>query len=496
MIARLLFSLLIASGLCLPVATADAGAPASPRTVRLISATSSSLTVTLAAVKGARGYRVYASTTRSDVYVANIARAHRSAIARRPTITVRGLPYTTAPYYYRIETLSESGHSWDRVIRAAGLRTPAPTHVRVNRSAHAMYLTWGGATATGYQIETATDAAMTCHVHRWSIRGSTRVFTPYGLGRGPARFRIRVLNQQTPSAWSRVVRGTISARERTVTVLTYNVLEGNSTGVLESGQRIGSWPTRRPGVVALIRKAAPDIVAIQEAAAWIGTPQGYGGIRQIEDLVSALGGGYALAHTETPPTQHWYLRTGDYVLYRTAAYRTVGAGGHWPLGEGRFAAYQQLQNRQTGARLLVVSPHLTAGAGLAWDRRRAAETKTLIAEATGLAAGAHVPVVYAGDFNSDVNRNHVIDAPKAAMSAAGIVDAHDAAQQLVNDRYNSANLYLRTPPTMSQSIDYVFASPGVGVIARDVVLNLSGGHFVGVIPSDHNPLMATLTIAY
>ena len=141
MIARLFLCLLVGCGLCLPVATADAGAPARPRNVRLISATSSSLTVTLSAVMGARGYRVYASTTRSDVYVANIARAHRSAIARRPTITVRGLPYTTAPYYYRIETLSESGHSWDRVIRAAGLRTPAPTHVRVNRSAHAMYLT-------------------------------------------------------------------------------------------------------------------------------------------------------------------------------------------------------------------------------------------------------------------------------------------------------------------------------------------------------------------
>jgi endonuclease/exonuclease/phosphatase family metal-dependent hydrolase len=105
-------------------------------------------------------------------------------------------------------------------------------------------------------------------------------------------------------------------------------------------------------------------------------------------------------------------------------------------------------------------------------------------------------VVYAGDFNSDVNKHHAFDGPGLAMRAARVADAEKVAQTLVNWRYNSANLYLRRPPAVDQSIDYVYAGPGVGVASREVVLSLAQGRFVGVIPSDHNPVLARLYVAY
>jgi hypothetical protein len=67
---------------------------------------------------------------------------------------------------------------------------------------------------------------------------------------------------------------------------------------------------------------------------------------------------------------------------------------------------------------------------------------------------------------------------------------------LTNQRYNSANLYLRTPPAAGQSIDHIYAPAGVAVRSWQVVLTLVNGRFVGVIPSDHNPVVSDLIFPY
>jgi endonuclease/exonuclease/phosphatase family metal-dependent hydrolase len=273
-------------------------------------------------------------------------------------------------------------------------------------------------------------------------------------------------------------------------------LEGSSAGQVENGRRIPSWGARRAGVVGLIRGSNPDVLAVQEGAAWVGQPQGYGGRRQVDDLAAALGSGYALARTEVPPTVHHYLRTGQYLLYKRAAWSPTSTRGGWNLGNGKYAAYQVLRSRTSGARTLVVSVHLAVGNGAANDAIRQRETNRLLADAAALAGPAHLPVVYAGDFNSDVNPHHAFDGPGLALRAARVADAEKVAQRLVNSRYNSANLYLSRPPAVDQSIDYVYAAPGVAVASRSVVLHLRGGRFVGVIPSDHNPVVAQLSVPY
>ena len=73
------------------------------------------------------------------------------------------------------------------------------------------------------------------------------------------------------------------------------------------------------------------------------------------------------------------------------------------------------------------------------------------------------------------------------MTKAKVADTFWVAPKLTNQQYNSANQYYRTPLAHSDNIDHIYTGPGVGVRAWSQVLELSGGKFVGAIPSDHNP---------
>jgi endonuclease/exonuclease/phosphatase family metal-dependent hydrolase len=471
--------------------------PTRPSGVHLITATSSSVTVGAAAGAHVTRYRAYASTVKSDVYVANISRAKASGLSATPRLTVSGFRYTTAPVYYRLQVFNGKRMRWDLSIHSAGLRPSTPTGIQAHAPSSGPYLTWQSTAGTGYLVYQSTTEDMSANrrVYRVSGRGTTQL-SPYGLvAHHTYYFRIRAVNHGTASGYSDLVAMTVKTRQQPIDVMTYNVLEGTTAGMHEGGNVIASWSRRRPGVVRLIRGAMPDVVAVQEAAAWYGTPHGFGGRRQVDNLRDALGGDYTLAYTETPPSQHYYLRTGNYILYRQDRWLATSTRGHWNLDSEKTAAYQVLKNRRSGARVLVISAHLAVGNGASADARRQNETEVLVSKAKALAAG-RFPIVYAGDFNSNRNKNHVFDGAGQAMQAAGIVDAERVAQVQRNKRYNTSNLYMRTPPAVDQNIDYVFASPGVAVYARSVLLNLSHGRFVGVIPSDHNPLVTHLYVSY
>jgi endonuclease/exonuclease/phosphatase family metal-dependent hydrolase len=282
--------------------------------------------------------------------------------------------------------------------------------------------------------------------------------------------------------------------EQPIRVMTYNILELSRDGDHEGSGIVAPWSERKAAAARLIKDANPDVVAVQEGSDWVGRPRG---VRQVGSLRAALGGVYALAHTEISPEEPHYFRTGVYILYKKAEYRAYGRGWHWALGNHRWAAYQLLRNRMTGARFLFVSTHLLKGNGAANDRQREAETNVLITKARRYAARhGRVPVIYAGDFNSDSDRRHAFNGPAIAMRDANITDTFNAAHGRVLGRYNSANQYERRPPKAGDHIDYVFASPGVVVRSWRLVMRLSDGRLLGVIPSDHNPVVTNLEFAY
>lgn len=464
-----------------------------PTGLHVVRVSASSFTV--AAKASAHRYRMFVSTVHSDLTVANLAAARKSKLSRKPRLTVTGLPFTTAPYYYRFEALNGSKGRYSAMIGSIGLRPAAPTNLVATASITAgTSLTWTSGPATGFTITQATDAAMTQDLRTYTTTGPDQQFTPYGLIDGTTYyFQVKALNGSTASANSNIAPATAMTAEQPVTAMTYNILEATFDGGAEGGQTVAPWSQRRIAAAALINRANPDVVAIQEGAAWVGAVKGP---RQVDDLVSALDGEYSLADTETPPSEKHYFRTGCYILYKTGEYQAVGAGGHWSLGDNRWAAYQVLQNLGTGAQFLFVSPHLLVTKGAANDTKRADETTSLLAQANDYATLMGVPVMYAGDFNSVVDGNHTFDGPGIAMRAANVDDSFDVAQLRTNAQYNSANQYERTPPAFGDRIDYVFAPPGVAVTSWKMMVDLTHGKFAGTIPSDHNPVVASLLVPY
>jgi endonuclease/exonuclease/phosphatase family metal-dependent hydrolase len=506
---RLLSSVaLVLLGLALAPATgADAAAfPASPAGIHVISTTHTSFTVGLNASKNAGSYRLYVSRTKSDVYVANMkAGKHTSGLhlysATKPRLTAGAFSYTTAPYYYRVVAVAGANRAYSADFYSVGLKPSTPTSLHVV----SRYLLWSSGGATGFTVQQATNSAMTQGVVNHTVRGSAHQYTPYGLRGGITYwFRVHATTQRTASAWTPAVSMQVGTREQITKVMTYNILITTSDGTVEDGHKIASWvPGRRDAAAALIKAVNPDVIGVQEGNNWVGPSGDH--LRQVDSLNDAIDGGrtYTIAASEVRCCGAGYtVRTGDYVLYKPSVFTAYAPGGHFAIGQSpaptRYAAYQPLENKATGARFLFVSTHLVAG-GPSADKTRENEATALLSGVSAVERQLpqSVPVVYAGDFNSNpVAKQHPLDGPGIVMRNAHIADARDVSPTRTNEKYDSMNEYGRTPPPYSIFIDYVYAGPGVSVSAWAQALHLSAGRFVGTIPSDHNPVYAVVRYAY
>lgn len=496
----------LAGALCLVLAIAPSAdatpTPAEPAGMRVVSVTASSVTVTARPSPRARSYRLFLSTYRPDLYWANLAAgrassARRSASSRRPTITISRLSYTPKLLYYRMEAINGSKYMFSKTIGITGLRPSTPTGVRVVSSSRGFYLTWSGS-AAGYTIAQGTNRTLTAHRIGYVDHDGSHQFTPYALARGGIYyFRVRAWNYHTGSGYSALVSARVDTRGQWVRLMTYNILQLTADGQRESGNVIAPWLKRRAGEVALIRHVNPDVIAVQEGWPTAGRTPRYRQVDSLRDGLAAVGENYTVANTEARYPNHGWVRTGQYVLYKPSKYRAVGAGGHWALGYNWFAAWQELQNRSSGAAFLCVAVHLLPQSGRTADLDRERETQNLVRDANAKAASLHVPVVYAGDFNSNAwPKWHPIDGPGLAMRAAHVADARLVAQHHIHASWDTINRYSRRPGYSAFDIDYVYASPGIAAAWWSVALHLRHAAFVGTIPSDHNPVYVSLKIPY
>jgi endonuclease/exonuclease/phosphatase family metal-dependent hydrolase len=222
----------------------------------------------------------------------------------------------------------------------------------------------------------------------------------------------------------------------------------------------------------------------------------YTKVRQADSLRSALGSRYRLADTGKGPDGTNRL-CENFVLYQPSQVKLAGSGGHWQIDSDRLATYQPLASVRTGARFLFVAVHLVAPKGRSYDQARAEETTSLVGQAQAYAARHGITsIVIAGDFNAYPGRRGSSDTPGKVLGNSRFADALRVAQSVRNSSYNSINEYKRTPPRRGGSVDHVFVSPGVGVSSWQETLRLSHGQFVGVIPSDHNPVSSTIVLPY
>ena len=494
-ISAMMTALIGAVGLVAPP-EARAGVPISG--VRVESVTSTSFVVKLTSLGSGWSYRLYASTDKSDVYVANLAGApYRSSLVGVPRMSLAGLRYTTKPIWYRVRAEKGTSRRTSEIF-SVGLKPATPSGLAVAVVKGAISLSWGGGAASGAQVQQATNATFTAGFRTYTITGTGRQLSPVRLIRGTRYwFRVRSRNLSTSSAFTAAVSATATGQGQDVRVMTYNILTLSADGTKAPGGVISPWSQRRVAAAAYINQVKPDLIGIQEGASWTGAARGP---RQVDDLVVALGGAYGLALTETSPSQPGYFRVGNYVLYKKSTWSPVGNGGRWDLGtipEGgsRYGTYQVLRHRTSGATVLFVTTHLYVAGGLEADRLRQQETESLITQSRALAAQhGGLPIVYAGDFNS--HEMHALDGPAVAMGRAKVADGFEVSQTFANRQYNSANQYYRTPPAFADNVDHIYAGPGIGMRAWSQVLQLVDGNFSGVIPSDHNPVVADLTIPY
>ena len=497
-----------------PAAAASTRTPAKATHVHLAAATSTTLTVATSRAARATKYRVFVSTVKSDLHYANLihgkhTKARHYATARTPRVTVRGLRFTTAPYYYRVQTFNGRKYAYSADILSGGLKPARPTSLRVT-DVGGLSLTWSSGAVTGYDIAQATTPNLAGSRRNYTVTGSTHQFTPYGIRPNQAYyFAVRAVVNGTRSPYSSIVSNHTAARETGLKVATYNLLMTMFDGTREYNATVLPWSKRGPAAAALIKKANPDVLAVQEAGGWVNkTNPGPGnpGVRQVDSLMKYLGSGYGLAHTENDWAQmvaaHSYVRHYSYIIYKKSAVAPVGTGGSWTLDSSaaaglHYSAYQELRSVTTGAKFLFTSTHLVVGYSASLDARRKSEASTLVSRTRALASSLGVKAVYGGDFNSNSStKYHPVDGPGVVMRAAGNVDSRLVAQSHTNN-YNSMNFLARTPePYPFDVIDYVFASPGVSVTSWSMAMNLSKGKLVGVIPSDHNPVVSNLVLRY
>jgi endonuclease/exonuclease/phosphatase family metal-dependent hydrolase len=478
------------------VASASVPWPAGPKHVRVTTVSHTSFTVKAKKAAHAHKYRLFVSPSISDVSYGNLSKkrsARKSVTTKKPKLTIKHMKYTTSTYYYRVETVN-GPHVKVSPIYQLNLAPAVPTGFAVGHGAPGVSLDWTASDALGYTIVQATNSALTAGRTSYSIGPRTNQFTPYGLKPGvPYYFKIRAKNGKSVSAYAPTeLSATATGREQNVRVLTYNLLQSIWDGTKEGGGTVAPWNSeRRAPAAALIESANPDVIAIQEGQGPIKN-----GPLMVNRLESTLGADYSIAHTEVGAKGTY--RTSDYVIYRDTTFQEVrGEGGHWSVGDKQYPAYQVLESKSTHAKFLFVSVHLHQGAQ-SWNTKHGKEMRSLLnqAEAASTRYG-NLPVVYAGDYNSYYKlAMKKYDAPGVELRADRIADAINVAQSHSNVAYNSENGYMRTPPKNGGSIDRIAGSPGVALRSWAELLHLKSGKFVGVIPSDHNPVTANVSFAY
>jgi endonuclease/exonuclease/phosphatase family metal-dependent hydrolase len=493
--------LVVTAVLPVDVAAAASSWPAKPTGVRVAAVGTHAVTVTADRAANTTGYRLWVSPVKNDLWVSTLgtpSAVRRVLTSTSPRFEVTDLPYKAAPYYYRLATM-KSGHLLYSPIYAVSLRPTAPV-VTATSGTGGLALTWRSLTATGFVVVQSTDPSMQVQRKVYTLRDMNTQFTPYGLTRGVTYwFQVRALNGLTVSPYSPPTSAVAQTGELRMRVMTYNLLILTADGARGgggAGEVVASWnASRKAAAAALVRGSAPDVIAVQEGSAYTA---GWNSARQVDSLASALGAQYTVARTQGLATDPDYVLTGVHIVYRNTAYAAVGNGGHWYLNDAhRYAAYQVLRHRTTGAEVLVVSAHLTTNRGTQYDALRRQQTQLIVDNARALAAGqGGIPVVYAGDVGTVHMSWQPYDPAGIVMRSAHGADAFDVAQVRTNHRYSSVNQYRRVPILDAGSVDRIFASPGVAVRSWNELLRLSDGRFVGVIPSDHNPVVADLGVPY
>lgn len=403
---------------------------------------------------------------------------------------------------------------------------PAPTGLKVTPvDSGSVTLTWNGiAGAPRYRIKYDVDpwkSSQYAHTSETSL--TLTGLTP----RTAYSFKVRVMDDAGKflTDYGSTVKVTLPATPTPLVVAAYNVRCHNcSSGLAEEKP----WTIRRTEVAKTIAAANPDVVGLQEAQqSWLIRPDGSKQNKsQFEDLVDLLGSPWALTNParnncekSTTPTGCVYAdqgaSNGTKIIYRADRLKRIDSGSvrltpHSETSYDRYLAWAIFEQRATGQRFFFADTHLEplndAAGETVYHDHRALQARDLLAAIKAKNPDS-LPVVLAADLASS-RADNPTNAPYEVLTRGGLIDplgnvkgvstpVKPTVETRINTNYYSFNGWARTARrTTSQVngvyVDYILTTP-MRVSEWETVVNVDANNrFVGVIPSDHNLLKATV----
>ncbi len=508
-------------------------ATAAPKQLHVVSRSTSAVAVSWSAVARAPKYRIQLSRSASMKHPSYQRFAGTSAeltgLRSGTTYYVKVRAITAAgknltPYSTAVKVATRSKSSSYRYLSPAGLRatSDSPTSITLGWSSRG--------SGIRYRVQYSRSSNM---AHPTYVRSSRPSVSIEKLRPGTTYwFKVRVITSggTNRSEYSRAVKVSTrpAAASRPLRVGSYNIRCSNC---FAGEPNELTWQGRRNAVASTIKGADLDVVGLQEAGqAWLKDAAGKSVDQsQFEDLLARLGGSWRLTNTkrnncvkDTTPTKCVYAdkgaSKGTRIAYDASKLELLSAGSKrlsYDKAESseRFVAWAVLRQRSTGHKFFFADAHLEpaadpAGSRLFYDlrRRQAADVvATVKARNTG-----RLPVIVVGDFNSHkwtVPGN----GPYDVFGKAGLVDplgnTYESTKtatgatvgRRVRTTLNSFNGFARVAPNHPSwvngtYIDYIMTSR-LPVAEWETVARLdSAGRFVGVIPSDHNLIRATVSL--
>ncbi len=257
------------------------------------------------------------------------------------------------------------------------------------------------------------------------------------------------------------------------------------------------FSARAPEIARMIQTAAPDLVALQEN---FGDPVPY-------DLLRDRLPGYA------------WVKPAEQVsiLVRESRF-TVAETGYRDLHKTQkgFLSWARVRDVNTGGDLWVFDVHLRAGRGRAEARIRSAEIRTLRKIVARLNPGGALPAIVMGDLNtSSTEKRAIFRDPVVKLRGDGLVDAATVAVKNTSnvpkadtphgfDARVGRKTYLKVVRRTGLRFNFIFVPKAWHVTSFAVVTGptvtraVVGGHrvyrWVGVVPSDHSPVVAEIEL--
>lgn len=262
-----------------------------------------------------------------------------------------------------------------------------------------------------------------------------------------------------------------STGDMTLRVMTFNLRYAGQTPP-------NSWPERRPVMRDCIRQAAPDLIGTQE-----------GLFAQLKDMASDLpgyqwiglgreGGSkgefmavfYLADRFEPMAYDHFWLSDTPAVIGSTS----------WGNTNRRMVTWVRFRERGSGREFFFWNTHLDNAVELARQKGAA-----LIVERAGQLA-TNLPLLLTGDFNSPAGDSAAYD---ILVTKGGFADTWQLARERVHEKLNTFNGF-KPPVEAGSRIDWILARGPVAVEKIEIITFAANGQF----PSDHFPVMATLTL--